>query len=191
MHYIDEKVLEMGPLEEDKEEVRDDPYSLPSNFMWDEICLDDEEQVNISYTTTLSLIILPSLSLSLPPSLPPFLPQMAELYQLLYENYVEDDDNMFRFNYSKEFLLWALRPPGWKPLWYTGVRVASSRKLVGFISAVPALMRIKEQLSVACVSVREALSELLVWPHEVEPWFHSWCRGRVETLDAKYLGSSL
>ncbi len=28
--------------------------------------------------------------------------------------------------------------------------------------------------------------ELLVWPHEVEPWFHSWYRGRVETLDAKY-----
>ncbi len=27
---------------------------------------------------------------------------------------------------------------------------------------------------------------LLVWPLEVEPWFHSWCRGRVETLDAKY-----
>ena len=29
--------------------------------------------------------------------------------------------------------------------------------------------------------------ELLVWPHEVEPWFHSWHRGRVETLDAKYI----
>ncbi len=27
---------------------------------------------------------------------------------------------------------------------------------------------------------------LLVWPHEVEPWFRSWYRGRVETLDAKY-----
>ncbi len=31
-----------------------------------------------------------------------------------------------------------------------------------------------------------ALFELLVWPREVEPWFHSWYRGRVETLDAKY-----
>ncbi len=29
-----------------------------------------------------------------------------------------------------------------------------------------------------------ALFELLVWPHEVESWFHSWYRGRVETLDA-------
>ncbi len=25
-----------------------------------------------------------------------------------------------------------------------------------------------------------------VWPHEMEPWFQSWYRGRVETLDAKY-----
>ena len=22
-----------------------------------------------------------------------------------------------------------------------------------------------------------------MWPHEVETWFHSWYRGRVETLD--------
>ncbi len=28
--------------------------------------------------------------------------------------------------------------------------------------------------------------KVLVWPHEVEPWFHSWYRGRVDTLDAKY-----
>ncbi len=33
-----------------------------------------------------------------------------------------------------------------------------------------------------------ALFELLVWPHEVETWYHSWYRGRVETLDAKYNG---
>ncbi len=33
--------------------------------------------------------------------------------------------------------------------------------------------------------------ELLVWPHEAGPWFHSWYRGRVETLDANYKGSSL
>jgi glycylpeptide N-tetradecanoyltransferase len=32
--------------------------------------------------------------------------QLEELYNLLYENYVEDDDNMFRFDYSKDFLLW-------------------------------------------------------------------------------------
>ncbi len=31
-----------------------------------------------------------------------------------------------------------------------------------------------------------SLFELLVWPHEVEPLFHSWYRGRVETPDARY-----
>ncbi len=38
------------------------------------------------------------------------------------------------------------------------------------------------------VSLIIARFELLVWPHEVEPWFHSWFRDRA---DAKYLGSSL
>ena len=32
--------------------------------------------------------------------------QLLELYTLLNENYVEDDDNMFRFDYSPEFLRW-------------------------------------------------------------------------------------
>merc|ERR1719495_2824427 len=35
---------------------------------------------------------------------------LQNLYNLLNENYVEDDDNMFRFDYSKDFLLWALMP---------------------------------------------------------------------------------
>lgn len=32
--------------------------------------------------------------------------ELTELYTLLTENYVEDDDNMFRFDYSPQFLLW-------------------------------------------------------------------------------------
>ncbi|XP_071512935.1 glycylpeptide N-tetradecanoyltransferase 2 isoform X4 [Panulirus ornatus] len=67
---------------------------------------------------------------------------LQNLYNLLNENYVEDDDNMFRFDYSKEFLRWALMPPGWKPQWHVGVRVSKSNRLVGFISAVPARIRI-------------------------------------------------
>lgn len=39
---------------------------------------------------------------------------LAELYTLLNENYVEDDDAMFRFDYQPEFLKWALQPPGWR-----------------------------------------------------------------------------
>lgn len=32
--------------------------------------------------------------------------QLKELYELLSLNYVEDDDAMFRFDYSAEFLNW-------------------------------------------------------------------------------------
>lgn len=32
--------------------------------------------------------------------------QLTELYTLLTENYVEDEDNMFRFDYSADFLTW-------------------------------------------------------------------------------------
>lgn len=39
---------------------------------------------------------------------------LKELYTLLNENYVEDDDAMFRFDYQPEFLRWALQPPGWR-----------------------------------------------------------------------------
>jgi glycylpeptide N-tetradecanoyltransferase len=31
---------------------------------------------------------------------------LKELYMLLNENYVEDDDSMFRFDYPPEFLKW-------------------------------------------------------------------------------------
>jgi glycylpeptide N-tetradecanoyltransferase len=56
---------------------------------------------------------------------------------------VEDDDNMFRFNYSSAFLRWALQPPGSRPDWHCGVRATTSGKLVAFISAIPATVRIR------------------------------------------------
>jgi glycylpeptide N-tetradecanoyltransferase len=61
-----------------------------------------------------------------------------ELYQLLAHNYVEDDDALFRFDYSPEFLVWALTPPGADPDFIFGVRSAPAKKLVAFISGVPA-----------------------------------------------------
>ena len=64
--------------------------------------------------------------------------EIQSVYDLLNENYVEDDDNMFRFDYSKEFLLWALKPPGFKQKWHLGVKVANTGKLMGFITAIPA-----------------------------------------------------
>ncbi|KAG0463942.1 hypothetical protein HPP92_020011 [Vanilla planifolia] len=70
----------------------------------------------------------------------------TEVYKLLTENYVEDDENMFRFNYSKEFLRWALRPPGYFKSWHIGVRVKASKKLVAFITGVPARIRVRRDV---------------------------------------------
>ncbi|CAL9057179.1 glycylpeptide N-tetradecanoyltransferase 1 [Musa acuminata AAA Group] len=69
----------------------------------------------------------------------------AEVYNLLTNNYVEDDENMFRFNYSKEFLRWALRPPGYFKAWHIGVRVKATKKLVAFITGVPARIRVRDE----------------------------------------------
>ncbi|XP_047136289.1 glycylpeptide N-tetradecanoyltransferase 2 isoform X1 [Hydra vulgaris] len=101
-------------VEEDKSEIRQEPFTLPAGFVWDTIVISEESQ-------------------------------LKELYTLLNENYVEDDDNMFRFDYSPQFLQWALKPPGWKLQWHCGVRVASNKKLVGFISAIPAHIKIYDK----------------------------------------------
>jgi Myristoyl-CoA:protein N-myristoyltransferase, N-terminal domain len=63
--------------------------------------------------------------------------EAEEVYQLLTQNYVEDDDNMFRFDYSIEFLQWALTPPGFHKEWLFGVRGGKKNKLFGFISGIP------------------------------------------------------
>ncbi|KAG2299549.1 hypothetical protein Bca52824_036021 [Brassica carinata] len=70
----------------------------------------------------------------------------SEVYNLLKNNYVEDDENMFRFNYSKEFLRWALRPPGYYQSWHIGVRAKTNKKLVAFISGVPARIRVRGEV---------------------------------------------
>ncbi|OAY68804.1 Glycylpeptide N-tetradecanoyltransferase 1 [Ananas comosus] len=69
-----------------------------------------------------------------------------EVYALLTNNYVEDDENMFRFNYSKDFLQWALRPPGYYRAWHIGVRVKATKKLVAFITGVPARIRVRSDV---------------------------------------------
>ncbi|GMR42076.1 hypothetical protein PMAYCL1PPCAC_12271 [Pristionchus mayeri] len=71
--------------------------------------------------------------------------QLHEVYTLLNENYVEDDDNMFRFDYSKNFLQWALLIPGWLKQWHCGVRATASKKLFAFISAVPQAIRVYDK----------------------------------------------
>lgn len=68
---------------------------------------------------------------------------LEEVYSLLNENYVEDEDAMFRFDYSRPFLRWALMPPGYDMNWHLGVRT-KTKKLVAFISGVPATIRFSE-----------------------------------------------
>ncbi len=126
----------MGPIEPDKkpEEVRQTPYALPNGYEWTEVDVTDDAE-------------------------------LKELYELLTFNYVEDDDAMFRFDYSAPFLRWcagnparphassgpaeprrrALQPPGWIKAWHPGVRVSASKKLVGFISAIPVDIRVHTQ----------------------------------------------
>ncbi|KAL8393194.1 hypothetical protein RB595_003118 [Gaeumannomyces hyphopodioides] len=69
--------------------------------------------------------------------------QAKEVYELLNGHYVEDDEAMFRFNYSTSVLKWAMMSPGWKKQWYVGVRATQSRKLVAFISAIPLHLRVR------------------------------------------------
>ena len=63
---------------------------------------------------------------------------IQDLYMLLYENYVEDDGGVFRFNYSKQFLQWALMPPGYDKDLYFGIQMKTKKKsiLIGFISGI-------------------------------------------------------
>ena len=71
--------------------------------------------------------------------------QAKEVYDLLTQNYVEDDDNMFRFDYSIRFLQWALSPPGYFKDWLFGVRGGKKNRLYGFISGIPVHVNIRGQ----------------------------------------------
>jgi hypothetical protein len=82
---------------------------------------------------------------------------VKEVYSLLYENYVEDDDNMFRFDYSADFLKWALMPPGFRREWHVGVRSSTNKKLVAFISGIPQKMRVYKDI-VPMVSAPRSLA---------------------------------
>ncbi|TGZ85021.1 N-myristoyl transferase [Ascodesmis nigricans] len=72
--------------------------------------------------------------------------EMNEVYDLLTGHYVEDQEAMFRFNYSASFLDWALKSPGWLKEWHVGVRVSSSRKLVAFISGIPVTLKVRDNI---------------------------------------------
>ncbi|GAB5360815.1 hypothetical protein AAMO2058_000659600 [Amorphochlora amoebiformis] len=61
-----------------------------------------------------------------------------ELHNMLYEHYAEDEDGLFRFQYSKDFLRWATLVPGYISDWFVGVRDSTEKNaLVGCIFATP------------------------------------------------------
>jgi glycylpeptide N-tetradecanoyltransferase len=73
--------------------------------------------------------------------------EIKEVYELLTFHYVEDDNAMFRFNYSKSFLNWALKSPDWKKSWHIGVRAKGpSKKLVASIFGIPTRLRVRDNL---------------------------------------------
>ena len=71
--------------------------------------------------------------------------QVDEVYNLLAQNYVEDEGATFRFDYSRDFLKWALLSPGYRKDWHLAVRGSANQKLFGFITAIPARVRAHAQ----------------------------------------------
>lgn len=80
--------------------------------------------------------------------------ELQEFYDLLYNHYVEDTDGSFRFNYSTEFLAWALKPPGWTKECHIGIRTKSVEgkkgKLVASITGIPVTLQVREKTVNAC-----------------------------------------
>lgn len=110
---LGESPTDFGPIEvKTVADVSTTPYTLPKSYEWSTCNMNDPAVVD-------------------------------EVYDLLCENYVEDDDNMFRFDYSRAFLRWALQPPGYIHDLHVGVRVnTGKKKLVGFITGIPAHMKV-------------------------------------------------
>lgn len=44
--FVDEVVTSHGPIEADKENIRQEPYSLPQGFMWDTLDLSNADVVS-------------------------------------------------------------------------------------------------------------------------------------------------
>jgi len=73
--------------------------------------------------------------------------ELEEVHNLLNLHYVEDDKAMFRFAYSRAFLDWALKAPGWRKSWHVGVRAkGKSNVLVATIFGIPTKLRVREKV---------------------------------------------
>ncbi|CAN8291978.1 unnamed protein product [Cochlearia groenlandica] len=72
----------------------------------------------------------------------------TQVYEFFKRHYPDDDDDeidtTLRESYSKEFLKWALCPPGFHMTWHIGVRAKESKKLVAFIGGVPTRIKVRD-----------------------------------------------
>lgn len=77
---------------------------------------------------------------------------MERVYQLLRDHYVEDDDAMFRFNYSVDFLKWALLAPKYKKNWHVAIisKEDPTGELIGFITGIPVHIRVNDKVVDMC-----------------------------------------
>lgn len=66
------------------------PLGIPG-FQWVTVDIENAEEVNYRRSNY---------------SVPANVSQIKEVYKLLSNHYVEDDEAMFRFNYSETFLNW-------------------------------------------------------------------------------------
>ena len=72
------------------------------------------------------------------------------VYEFLRDNYVEDDEGMFRFHYQKEMIQWALITPGYYKDWHIGVRVVKNKKMIGFMSGTPSEISVNGNKMMVC-----------------------------------------
>jgi glycylpeptide N-tetradecanoyltransferase len=97
---------ESGPLEEKKlTDVQKEPYTMMTGYKWDTIDMTDAKQVTRARLVTLCYVARPDIAHLTSRSAPY---QVEEVYQLLSNHYVEDDDAQFRFDYSRDFLTWCV-----------------------------------------------------------------------------------
>jgi glycylpeptide N-tetradecanoyltransferase len=140
---VDTASLQSGPVVPDKkpEEIDQEAYKLVTGYEWVTVNVKEVEKKD-SLTSSSSSSSSTSTSGSGEDTAiisTTTIDEITELYTMLANNYVEDDDHMFRFAYSADFLKWALTPPGYIDSWHLGVRTTNkSKKLVAFISGVPA-----------------------------------------------------
>jgi len=69
--------------------------------------------------------------------------ELSHVHDLLHENYVEDKDMSFRFDYTKEFIKWALLQPNYNKNWHVGIRSIKSGKVLGMVTGTPITLMIE------------------------------------------------